>query len=56
MYFQYLVLSFDADPTVRHTVWGLTIGMFFQWLSVYGTNQSQVQRYLSVPTLKIAKR
>jgi sodium-coupled monocarboxylate transporter 8/12 len=48
--------SFDADPTVRHTVWGLTIGMFFQWLSIYGTNQSQVQRYLSVPSLKIAKK
>ena len=47
-------LSFD--PTVRHTVWSMTFGFFFQWLSTYGVNQSQVQRYLSVPSVKTAKR
>ena len=31
-------------------------GNFIQWLSIYGVNQSQVQRYLSVPTVRIAKR
>ena len=32
----------------RHTVWSVIIGSFFLWLSVYGTNQAQVQRYASV--------
>ena len=32
----------------RHTVWGLVIGGFFTWISVYGINQTQVQRYLTV--------
>ena len=32
----------------RHTVWSVTIGSFFLWLSVYATNQAQVQRYASV--------
>lgn len=41
---------------MRHTVWGLTFGSFFHWLSLYGVNQSQVQRYLSVPTVKVARR
>lgn len=46
----------NPDPTTRHTIWGLTIGSFFQWLFIYGVNQSQVQRYLSVPTVKAARR
>jgi hypothetical protein len=49
-------LSFNPDPTTRHTVWSLTIGFFFQWLSIYGVNQSQVQRYISVPNAKTAKK
>ena len=32
----------------RHTVWSVVIGSFFLWLSVYATNQAQVQRYASV--------
>ena len=32
----------------RHTVWSLIIGGFFTWVSVYGINQTQVQRYLTV--------
>ena len=32
----------------RHTVWSLVIGGFFTWVSVYGINQTQVQRYLTV--------
>ncbi len=34
--------------TTRHTVWSLIIGGYFTWISVYGINQTQVQRYLSV--------
>ena len=41
---------FNVDPDVRqrHTLWGTLIGMFFMWVALYGTNQAQVQRYLSV--------
>ena len=46
--------SFDPDMTVRHTVWGMLIGGYFTWVSIYGINQTQVQRYLSVPEKKKA--
>ncbi|MEN0060729.1 MAG: sodium:solute symporter [Myxococcota bacterium] len=40
------IVSFDLDPTSRYTVWsGLTGGLFLA-LSYFGTDQSQVQRYL----------
>lgn len=35
------------DPTIRHTWWTLTLGGAFIYVSVYGTNQVQVQRYLT---------
>ena len=50
------IFSLDIDPTVRHTVWSCSIGLGFNWLAIYACNQSQVQRYLSVPTVKIARR
>jgi len=42
------LFNFDPDPRQRHTVWSLIIGGFFTWVSVYGINQTQVQRYLTV--------
>lgn len=48
-------VNFDPDPTVRHTFWGLTIGATFMWTAIYGVNQAQVQRALSVETLKKAQ-
>merc|ERR1712025_1450884 len=42
------LFNFKADMRNRHTVWSLIIGGFFTWLSVYGINQTQVQRYLTV--------
>jgi len=42
------LFNFDPDPRQRHTVWSLVIGGFFTWVSVYGINQTQVQRYLTV--------
>ncbi len=39
----------------RHTVWGLLIGGGFIWLSIYGINQAQVQRYLTVKKQEMAK-
>ena len=48
------LFNFDPDMTVRHTVWGLLIGGYFTWISIYGINQTQVQRYLTVPKMEMA--
>ncbi|RWS23435.1 putative sodium-dependent multivitamin transporter-like protein [Leptotrombidium deliense] len=48
-------LNFDIDPTTRHTVWSLAIGGVFIYVSLYGINQTQVQRCLSVKSLKKAQ-
>ena len=46
------VLDFSFDPKNRYTFWsGITGGMFLA-LSYFGTDQSQVQRYLSGKSLK----
>merc|ERR1719193_1988205 len=42
------LFNFKADMRNRHTVWSLIIGGFSTWVSVYGINQTQVQRYLTV--------
>ncbi|KAB0398876.1 hypothetical protein E2I00_007743 [Balaenoptera physalus] len=39
--------NFDPNPLQRHTFWTIVIGGTFTWTSVYGVNQSQVQRYIS---------
>jgi len=44
--------EFSMDPTVRHTWWTLIIGGMVTYLSLYGVNQTQVQRLLSVHNLK----
>jgi Na+/proline symporter len=41
------VVSFDLDPNSRYTFWSGITGGFFLALSYFGTDQSQVQRYLS---------
>eukprot|EP00397_Hematodinium_sp_SG-2012_P031775 GEMP01033771.1.p1 GENE.GEMP01033771.1~~GEMP01033771.1.p1 ORF type:complete len:654 (+),score=118.16 GEMP01033771.1:25-1962(+) len=45
----------DVDVRARHTVWSLFIGGFFMWLSIYGINQTQVQRYLTCSDLSVAR-
>ncbi|XP_043222905.1 sodium-coupled monocarboxylate transporter 1-like isoform X2 [Amphibalanus amphitrite] len=47
-------LNFDPSPGVRHTVWTLVVGGYFTWITIYGVNQAQVQRYLCVPTKRKA--
>ena len=42
------LFNFEPDMRRRHTIWGLVIGGFFTWISIYGINQTQVQRYLTV--------
>jgi Na+/proline symporter len=41
------VLDFSFDPNNRYTFWSGITGGFFLALSYFGTDQSQVQRYLS---------
>ncbi|NJK88575.1 MAG: sodium:solute symporter [Myxococcales bacterium] len=41
------VVSFDLDPSDRYNVWSGLTGGFFLALAYFGTDQSQVQRYLS---------
>lgn len=47
--------EFSTDLTVRHTWWSLIIGGMVTYLSLYGVNQTQVQRLLSVHNLSSAQ-
>ncbi|XP_011686228.1 PREDICTED: putative sodium-dependent multivitamin transporter [Wasmannia auropunctata] len=46
----------DLDPTVRHTWWSLTLGGLCTFLSLYGVNQVQIQRTLTVKNLQGSRR
>ena len=46
------VLDFSLDLNSRYTIWSGLTGGFFLALSYFGTDQSQVQRYLSGKSLK----
>lgn len=48
--------SFDLDPTTRHTWFSLVIGGGFTYLSLYAVNQTQVQRLLTVKSLKQSQK
>ncbi|XP_059613300.1 putative sodium-dependent multivitamin transporter [Phlebotomus argentipes] len=48
-------LNIDPDPTVRHTLWSLIIGGAFTYLSLYAVNQTQVQRLLTVRSLRASQ-
>ncbi|KAL3207635.1 hypothetical protein MRX96_010108 [Rhipicephalus microplus] len=45
----------NLNPAERHTVFGVTIGTFFTWMSVYAVSQAMVQRYLTIPTIQGAR-
>jgi solute:Na+ symporter, SSS family len=45
-------ISFSFDPERRYTVWTGILGGVFLSLSYFGTDQSQVQRYLSGHSLR----
>lgn len=51
-----LLNSFDLDPTTRHTWFSLVIGGGFTYLSLYAVNQTQVQRLLTVKSLKQSQK
>ncbi|XP_069784649.1 sodium/iodide cotransporter isoform X1 [Narcine bancroftii] len=42
--------DFDPDPRRRYTFWTFVLGGTVMWLSMYGVNQSQVQRYIACKT------
>lgn len=41
------IVNFSFDPNVKYTIWSGLAGGFFLSLSYFGTDQSQVGRYLS---------
>ena len=41
------VIDFSADPSRRYTLWSGLLGGFFLATAYFGTDQSQVQRYLA---------
>ncbi|XP_022073564.1 sodium-coupled monocarboxylate transporter 1-like isoform X4 [Acanthochromis polyacanthus] len=47
--------DFDPNPLRRHTFWTLVIGGVFGWIGVYGTNQAQVQTYISCKSVTHAR-
>ncbi|KAF4529676.1 hypothetical protein B566_EDAN010762 [Ephemera danica] len=47
--------NFNPSPFERHTVWSLVIGGYFYWTAFNAVNQTMVQRYLSLPSLREAQ-
>ncbi|XP_068573036.1 sodium-coupled monocarboxylate transporter 1 isoform X2 [Cebidichthys violaceus] len=47
--------DFDTNPLRRHTFWTITVGGTFVWVSIYGINQAQVQRYISCKSITHAR-
>uniref|UniRef100_A0A8C1ZLM0 Solute carrier family 5 member 5 n=1 Tax=Cyprinus carpio TaxID=7962 RepID=A0A8C1ZLM0_CYPCA len=47
--------DFVIDPQRRYSFWSFTVGGTMVWLSMYGANQAQVQRYISCRTEKQAQ-
>jgi Na+/proline symporter len=45
-------IDFSLDPNTRYTVWSGLLGGVFLSLSYFGTDQSQVQRYLTGTSLR----
>src|SRR5204863_9563720 len=45
-------IDFDPDPNKRYTFWSGVLGAVFLSLSYFGTDQSQVQRYLHGASLR----
>ncbi|WP_177765027.1 sodium:solute symporter [Flavobacterium sp. I3-2] len=46
------ILDFSTDPSEKYTVWSGITGGFFLMLAYFGTDQSQVGRYLSGKSIK----
>ncbi|XP_041375535.1 sodium-coupled monocarboxylate transporter 1-like [Gigantopelta aegis] len=42
--------DWNPDPTIRHSFWSLFVGGFLTLLTIYGSNQAMLQRYVSTRT------
>jgi Na+/proline symporter len=49
------MLDLEFDPTTRYNIWSGLLGGFFLSLSYFGTDQSQVQRYLSASSMGMSR-
>jgi Na+/proline symporter len=49
------IIDTSWDPATKYTLWSGLIGGFFLQLSYFGTDQSQVQRYLGGQTIRQAR-
>lgn len=50
------IIDFSFDINKRYTLWSGLLGGFFLALSYFGTDQSQVQRYLSARSMDHARK
>ncbi len=50
------IINTSLDPGEKYTIWSGLIAGFFLQLSYFGTDQSQVQRYLSGKNIKQARQ
>jgi len=50
-----IFLNIDPSPYARQTVWSVIIGGTFFWTSLNAVNQTVVHRYMSLPSLKMAR-
>nr|XP_044251073.1 sodium-coupled monocarboxylate transporter 2-like [Drosophila takahashii] len=50
-----IFLNIDPSPYARQTVWSVIIGGTFYWTSLNAVNQTVVHRYMSLPSLKMAR-
>ena len=48
-------LDFSTNPTTRYTLWSGLLGGFFLSMAYFGTDQSQVQRYLGARSLSASR-
>lgn len=45
----------DPDPFLRHTFWTVCIGTIFHWITLLGLQPGAVQRFVALPTYKMAR-
>uniref|UniRef100_A0A0A1WWL8 Sodium-coupled monocarboxylate transporter 2 n=1 Tax=Zeugodacus cucurbitae TaxID=28588 RepID=A0A0A1WWL8_ZEUCU len=52
------IIFANINPSLyeRQSLWAVLIGGFFYWAGFCGVNQTMVQRYVSLPTLKSAQQ
>ncbi|XP_070557194.1 sodium-coupled monocarboxylate transporter 1-like [Ptychodera flava] len=44
--------DWSLDPTVRHTMWSIFIGLTLGYLPIYGISQATAQRFCSCPSVR----